>query len=539
MAGPAVMVNLVESPAERHRRIPKLPQNRFCDTLVEGLAGILVTQGYKRFNASDLEMPLQAKGLWPTNVPLNLLGPDEYLFSRSAGVNSNFFVFVQKIHDSVIILTTNPRTDPAASSMTREEVYIRREFKNGEPYQIAGNMAQEIGYLSSFKPVNDYRGQFHNHLGTAGVLYPKRQSLVFPVLFDDGMTYFLDFVRAAVLTHTDIVTWSPHNWLSGANDRARQTMSAIFDVLGIVFPTAVEISAPLESCKASGPHMLVIGTEDAMRFLHLEILAKRDPKIAINSCYRGMTLFDMLPIVKELRNQGQLIFGFPHPWNDSSIDLGFAKILRLESTGLISAVDTGQITLERAVEIAKDADFIGAFNPSLTNTQLDISNTALRTLIGNLISRLPGKLSLTTHAATVAIASELGKNATFDPDDHRILPLSTRSETYTGSGYSWGAGHTSIRFSPDILEFLAKSNRKLLPEEFIKTMLSGKAIMHPIFFASEENGFLKLVQGRSARNNTYRMMDKQLSDSQNTTYVNEFLRTVGEIGSDAFDIISG
>lgn len=539
MAGPHIITNPIQSPGERHGKIKKLPSSRFCDTLVEGLAGILVTQGYKKFGASDFEKPLVEKGLWPANVPLNLLEPDEYIFSRSINHVSNFFVFVKKTDSSVVVFTTNPRADPSAIAIPKDEAYIRREFKSGEPYQIAGNLVQEINFLSSLKPNNEYRGQFHNHLGTAGVLYPNRKSLLFPALFDDGMTYFLDFVRAAALTHADIVTWTPHNWLAGANERARQTMGALFEILGIAFPTGVEISCPLKKDKASGPHMVVIGEEEALRQVHIEILAKRDPKISINSCYKGMTLFDMLPIITDLRKQGKLIFGFPHPWNDSSIDLGLARILRLESTGLISAVDTGQIALDQAVDIARHADFIGAFNPTLTNTDLEISNTALKTLMHNLISRLPGKLSLTTHAANMAIALGLGVNQTYDPDDHRILPLSSRSETYTGSGYSWGAGHTNMRFSADVIDYIANQGRKMFPGEFVKSVILGKAILHVKVFAEENHGKLRINDRRKERNSIYERMDECLASSQNSTYVNEFLRTVGELGSDAFDIISG
>lgn len=513
----------------RHNKIKPLPKNPFTDKLIDELALGLNRVGYKHLMAQDFQTAVCSNGLWLPSKPLNLLGPDEHLFSRNCGSATRFFVFVKKTEDSVVVFFYNPMERPGAAIIPTDAVYRRNGYSMGNPTDIAKRVIEEIGIFASFKKDGRFRGQIHNHMGYSAVLYPGRNALDYPRLYDDGETYFLDFIRAAMLHHIDVLTWTPHNWVRGANERTYELMKAICEIVGMAMPKGVEISAPLKKDKASGPHMLVIGTDNALTIVQREILDRRDPNVIIGSCFKGMVLDDMLKILEPLRKSNQIIIGFPHPWNDSSINLGVGRMMRLESTGILSAVDTGQITLDHAIELLGAADFIGAFNPTLTNCGLDISNTALKLLVNDMIrGHVPGAKP-SANAVNLALPQRLGNNSTYDPDDHRTLPLSSWARDYDGTGFKWGGGHTAI---------LWETQRTPDAEGFIRAVKTGAAKLEAVIFQKLSGAIPKLVRVRTQKNNAHSEMDDKMSKRQNEGYVGDFLATVGKIGTDAFDIIS-
>jgi hypothetical protein len=521
------MGSVLVSPSDRHKEIKPLPKDGFKDWFIESLAANLHRMRFVRFNAGHFQDAVCKKGLWPANKPLNVLGPDEHLFRYSSYSNSSFFVFVKKTKDSVVVFFYNPMSGQNSAVLEPKNIYMRREFREGDVQNLSSEAANEIQIYSGFK--KETRMQLHNHMGYSSVLYSQRVRLDYPRLYDDGETYFLDFIRAAMLHHLDVVSWTPHNWKAGANERTYELMKEIFNTVGIIFPSAVEISAPLKSNKASGPHMLVVGTANAMKLIQNEILARRDPDVVINSCYRGMTLDDMLRIIEPLRRSGKAFLGFPHPWNDASIDIGSSRILRLESTGLLSAVDTGEITLERAVELLRSADFIGAFNPTLTECGLDISNTSLKTLVETIVNEnIPGA-KLTANAVNLAIAQKLGKNSTYDPDDHRVLPLSSKCNAYDGTGFLWGGGHTIMPVNPSIA---------MTEASFIRMIREGAIRFNAHVFRILDGGMPVLAPSRTHKGKPHKEMDRDMERKQNGNYVSDFLATLGKIGAEAFDIIS-
>lgn len=521
-----------------------LPPNAFLDSKLDELTARMATAGFKRLSAVDFQTAFERLG-YPKSTAVGVLEPDEYVFSRASDkATSNFFVFAKKTKDGLVVSYYNPASDRSAILLPYHEVYVRRVMSDNASANVEA-VVTEILQHASLKPGIEYRGQFHNHAGYFADVFTG----ALHHLTDDGESDIIDNIRAAAYHHLDVALWTPHNWLGALsfpdfNWQSYRFIRTACEVLGIVAPQALELSVPVAPGKPSGPHTLLVGDQTAMSTIQAQILSKRDPRVTIGSCYLGLSMDEIFSILDPLRSSKHLALGIPHPWSDSSIAIGGDRILRLESTGWLSAVDTGRITMDRALETIFKADWVAGMNVTLTTCDLSIDNPALAGYVTGLIARHVPYYVPSANTVGLALAAEVaakGRNTAFDPDAHRILPMSFMDSTYEATGFAWGMGHTRLAFSPALIAGLTQKGPKLPADAFAQALIDGHIRMGEVAFHLPNKDKMPVVpQARtviSGRRPVYEGINDALSAIQTKGYVGGFIETLANLGEGAFDIL--
>ena len=515
-------------------------KNTFVRTMFDSLSNGLYVRGFKRWGKRDIEDIVKKSRFWSGREKLNFLDSGEYLFNvgvdRESGEGkprSNFFVFVKKIEDRIVISFYNPRSDKNGLTLPKNEVFKRFEYSSGNVDDIVDRLLSEIETAMEFKNEFEYRAQLHGHIGGSGARDDYLSNIAEEIK-DDGESHPIDFLKTAAYFQTDILAWTAHNWINMQSKLPMyEIMLAIANGIGILFPPSTEITMPLKKNNPNGPHHIVmLGDMDAAEEIQENILSRRNEKVRLICCYEGLTLDGMYKILRPLRESGRAIVGIAHPFNYNHPDL------ELKSVGLFSAVDLKHLRFRTAINFATEADFIASFNPTLYEGEAEVKNKKMKKWIIENMNKL-GLDKINASSASLAIALAISKlrekigkfgNTSFDPDDHRVLPVTMwGNHNYEMGGNKWGMGHTKVILPPAFIAKLKRENRKMTEREFVKGVSEGSIKLESIIFWENRDGMSQIVRERSELSPPNKRLDGQMHELQNWRYVKKFLETAGEM----------
>ncbi|MDD5023288.1 MAG: hypothetical protein PHU63_03915, partial [Candidatus ainarchaeum sp.] len=445
---------------------------------------------------------------------------------------SNFFIFVKKSGEELIVSFYNPVQDATALQLPREMVYRRVKMKSGSPEKAVLELLEDIDRAMAFKKEFEYRAQLHGHLGGVEQEYDfiAAQSRR---IRDDGVAHPLDYIKTAAYFHTDVLAWTAHNWINeGDGFPMYRIMLAICRELGILFPPATEITVPIKKGSPNGPHHLVLaGDWGAAQTIQREILSKREDGVSLISCYLGMRIDDMYRVLDPLKERRRIITGIAHPCNYNS------DALQLKSIGMFSAVDLGHLTIATAMDFALHADFIASFNPTVSNAEMKLRDPKLKMWLEEAIRSRGVGSRVTANSANLAIAEVVrytresqGKagNTSFDPDDHRVLPVSFYGRNFgIMGGDIFGMGHTRVVLSEKVVERMRRDGRKLTEREFVSGVSDGSIKLEAQVFYEQINGKPEIVKARRDMPKERKELDSYRGRIQDAGYVKRFIETTG------------
>jgi|GEM_PF-6196730 len=500
---------------------PKMP---FGKKLAATLNEAMNERGFTRLTQPMVENALSERAVKEEDRP-RILSPNEAIFQRGnfgrGGIESNFNVFVKVEDKKLTICFYNPRDDYLASSLSPQEIHVKRVLERGNIEQLAMGIVAEAEMFAAQKSrrPGEYRAQIHVHTGW---------------LQDDGKSKLRDVVRQALYHHLDLLCLTPHNSFQMGE---MEKLKAIFDALGTVFLPGMELTAPIMwkdfdgTDKKNGPHLVVVMSNAYVgNYIHERITSKRKKNLRMASFFVSgeesqLTLDKMLEVLEPLRRQNMVLLGAAHPVNYND------RILPIFSVGMLSAVENhGELhTVEDARGLLKEMDFVGAFNPTISDEEMKIKNEELRGYLTHLLRNYnPKARLLTANNCNLALAkmlrSESGLGTTFDSDDHTTPPFD-----FEGGGENFSWGHTRMTIPPEKIIQLTKGERRLCGMEIIELLKEGRNVgLEAIVFREIAGGAASIVPERQVASEGNRMKMARLKSKQYTGYVKDLLHDAFE-----------
>jgi len=420
----------------------------FGEVLHDSIGKALLDKGFRGVDSRDI-----VATLGPTHKQGRPIIGGERIYNL--GLNkgrprSNFFVFTQLSTDKefVRVLMADPACDQESYNYAHGQMYFRQEIRSGDPEAIASQIAQKSEQLASKKSETERRMQIHLH---------TRYDFEGQKLFDDGVSGLADIVRRAALHNTDVLVFTPHNSI---DMHIFALLERICQSFGMRAVLGLELTVPLTRKHVNGPHhLLMLANEDAAEEVWRRLLLKKDSKLNMPSYFRsanGNLLIDEIyKMLEPLRKSGLAAFGAAHPFNYNS------NSLPIKAVGLLSAADTGQISLMEARAHARELDFLEGWNRSLSPDIMAFESNELFNWISGLVhnfvytndrlvgaGQMRGEFSLaqimSANICNIALALWNEKfhkgQTTYGSDDHRTLPLTWRYQTggdYFNAGFSF------------------------------------------------------------------------------------------------------
>ena len=470
--------------------------------------------GFAAVDAKKMEEDLRGKKLWKEGGALPIVEGGELIFNRGisakpgkgtrANGKSNFYVFVREKADSVEIFYSNPEPKKG------EDRIIHRVFITGNYASMAGKYAMEILAKSQRKPLNDYWADTHGHWGYVGEK---------PVQ-DDGVCRFQDRIRTMMLYHLDYDMTSPHN---SFETMLYRLVHRIGKHTGMVKVPATELTLSTEP--PNGPHAVIwMDGERTANDVRREILSQREP-LEMISCFSGMKMDAMFRKLAPLRKEGKLAVGIAHPVNYSG------RRLPLFEIGLVTAAEDGSISVDKMVEVALQCDAAACWNPSLDGKgPVPIEDGRLRNRLWGLINAHGVGKSWRANPLNMAFAMEMqkhGLHTTYDPDDHRVLPIVGRPGDYLAGGDALGMGRTVITLTPSQFSEMREKGRKPWPSELIPWIVKREVRMEGKAFTKMHHGDLIIDPAAAAMPKEKKKLDRILRKHQGRRYVKWALHDIG------------
>ncbi len=330
----------------------------------------------------------------------------------------------------------------------------------GDEVGQAQRFANELLEYSQKKPQNEYRKVSHGHWGTIGKKWVM-----------DDVSRFQDVIRTMMLYHIDYDATSPHN---SFEENVFNQISGIEDALGIMKIPALELTAAFPPNGPNGPHLLLWMADNmTARAVKREILDYRE-NLKMMSYFSGMTIWQMLPVIRKHRDAGRLALGIAHPVNFRSASLPIYEI------GLLSAVEGGKISLGTVEQIVAMSDSVGAWNPSIYagKEEISVNDSRLKAYMKDILKKHVGISRLMANPINYSFAEEMVERHNvythFDPDDHKTLPMN-----YECGGDKMGMGFTKIMVPSDIYNSLESRPSS---KELIKLIHQRRVVMQSVQF---------------------------------------------------------
>jgi hypothetical protein len=379
------------------------------------------------------------------------------ILNRSRGAESNFFVFIRtKKKDELEIFFSNPLFDP---KVKKENLIVKRIIKENE--DLENKFLFTIILIkehSKIKPVDEYWGNLHSHIGT---IHGER-------VWDDGITEDRNWLLQSLLWHHDFHALTSHNWPH--NEERLSFLKNHCDAANITFIPGWENTTTIHD-RVKSPHILVLcdSIETAMQAKY-EFLSKKleDNKgEAITPILSGVPgpIQRHLSYLKHLHNSGKAALFIAHP---SSQNQGI-DILDPELRKYISDAEGYDI-------LFNFADGVEQFNFK----ELDSKEVSLLYIMRMIENELGIRFYKLNHMAinyyVGEIAKKYGLYVLANQDDHYQPSI----ESGLLSDYSFG--HNKLILSIATYEYFKKQKRKFNSSEFVK------AIIHKKFIFEDEKG---------------------------------------------------
>ncbi len=430
----------------------------------------------------------------------NLIEKGEMVFNRGEGAKSNFFVYVKEEKDKIIVYYTNPDPRKKAAILSKDRIYIKRVFKEGDPKRFVQAVGKGILVRSSLKKENAYRKISHGHWDQE-VFYDKDG------IRDDGSGKVKDIIRKMMFWNIDIDATTPHNSFQRNKIEA---IERIEKELGIVKVPGLELTMPIKELKPNGPHMLIwMADYEVGEEIKKAILDKRED-LEMISLFTGMQMGEMFEILKPYIDKGRITLGVPHAVNQHD------PSLKIHAVGLMTAVEKGAMRIEDAERIIGNyCSSVGCWNATLKDDELKVGGELKNYLDGMRKKQKLGK-KLTANVGNFALSQEfkLLKHTFFDPDDHRVRPMD-----YDCSGDLWGHGATVVYLGKEKMNMLRNEKRKPTSAELVGWLKNNELIMHGIVYGVMENGVLRIARARKETTEVEKEQKKRLEEKNYSAYV--------------------
>jgi hypothetical protein len=465
------------------------PNRKFGEVLIDTIGQALLDKGFLGVDSRGI-----VSALGPTHKQGRPIIEGERIYNL--GLNrrrrrSNFFVFTKVSHNKefVRVLMADPACDQRSYGFTQDQMYFRQEIKNGDPETIARGIAEKAEQLALKKKRIERRMQVHIH---------SRYDFAGEKLFDDGVSGLADIVRRAALHNTDVLVFTPHNYI---DPRAFAIFEQVCSLFGMTAVIGVEVTAPLTRNHVNGPHhLLMIGNPEAAREVWTKLLLQRDNQLNMQSYFRSadgnLLIDDIYRILEPLREEGLVAIGAAHPFNYNS------NALPIKAVGLLSAADTGQISPIEAREHSKQLDFLEGWNRSLSPDIMQFENSELFNWISGLVhqfvytndnltgaAQMREQFSLhqimSANVCNIALAFWMEEHykgqTTYGSDDHRTNPLTWRYQVggdYFNAGFSFFNSEKKLT-AEQIVRMIAARTLGLSSQIYAGTTSKGIQIVDP------------------------------------------------------------
>lgn len=496
---------------------------------------IVFEAGFKLVNEKEIKEKLVAAGLWGKGRMLPVVRDDEFVFNRGIGsCKSNFFVFTKSDSGGVTVYFSNPA---APANARRDELYVRFRFTGGDEGEAAENAVAKVLEYAAKKPEDEYRAVTHQHWGFVEAVR----------VMDDGVSKFEDVLRMMMLCHMDLDMSTPHNALEtrldailvkrlGIRHDFIKFLQIIEEGLGIVKVPGTELTMALKANDPNGPHVCVwLGGKEAMGVFAEEILAKRDPKLQMQSYFTGMGFADMRTVLYKLMRLEMAAVGIAHPINYNSPSLPVLDV------GLVSSSVRGGLPLDYALEFARECQAVGCWNPTMDGSVMPTRGKDWRGLRPKLLEWLDSHNANTQkedywvrHDANtlgMAFAEYMrrvyGLGTMFDGDCHVARPIIDEAGQYNAGGDIMNMGHTVVVLGDEPKAELARKDRKPTPEELVRWLVGGRARMDAVVHTVHGQGGLDMGPSRLAVPAGQRDTSRMLEALKMQAYAGEILGDLG------------
>jgi len=386
-----------------------------------------------------------------------LMGEDLLILNRSKGAESNFFVFVRsKNKDEIEIFFSNPSLNP---NIKRDKLIIREKIKESKDVDNRFKFLEaEIDTYSQLKPINEYWGNLHSHIGT---INGER-------VWDDGITDSRNWLLQSLLWHHDFHALTSHNWPH--NEERLTFLKQHCDAANITFIPGWENTTTIQD-RVKSPHILVLcdSIETAMQAKY-EFLSKKleDNKgEAVTPILSGVPgpIQRHLSYLKHLRNSGKAALFIAHP---SSQNQG---------------IDILDPELRKYISDAEDYDILFNFADGVEQfnfKELDSKEVSLLYIMRMIENELGIRFNRLNHMAINYYIGEIAKK-------HGLYVLANQDDHYQPSIESgllsdYSYGYNKLILSIAAFEYFKKQKRKFISSEFVK------AIIHKKFIFEDEKG---------------------------------------------------
>jgi hypothetical protein len=485
----------------------------FQDRLVRELEAKFSERGFIKTNTARILSVMEEKGY--RGQPL--VYPNESIFALNLNnARPLFFVFVKKEErgDSVTVLASNPREDSSGSGLSRERQYFRRTYSSGTPEKVAQAVISEISELAQHKKLHRMQAHFH-----------ARQMLDGTVAFDDGYSNMADIIRRAILHHVDVFAYTPHNSFAIGN---YQWTEFVLREFGMAAPLSSEMTMPILPDHPNGPHHIVMAAgKRAADEIRMKIFNRRERSLMMPSYFLGMTMDQMYSVLSPLQKAHQVIVGAAHPVNHSE------RSIPVNGIGLFSAVQSGHLTYELALDHAKRLDFMECWNDSIYMGEMSFPSKEFKSRMRNLqlyhSARLgiPDDLRLSANLCNLLVAAELeakfGLGISYGTDAHTEASL---DRSYSVGGDHFSRGWTTI----EVPEARLLEERRISAGEFVSGVSKKEMKMGAVMFTEVSDGLIHMVGERTSRPPE---LDGEISKQSR----NQYARYVHDLVSDFFGFL--
>ncbi|MFA6530594.1 MAG: hypothetical protein WCT31_02600 [Candidatus Micrarchaeia archaeon] len=471
----------------------------------------MVKRGFGIITANEVDDAAKKAG-WGGGKT-GIVKDNETIFNLGLGKSrSNFFVFMKETSDGIEIFYSSPRSDDAALLFTHDDLYLKRKIMatGTDRTTEIKKVIDEVIDVSDAKFVEDLRMQTHHH-GT----YLFDRHFEHTKLPDDASSNIADIIRKAMLYHTDVWNFTPHNT---SNKKIHQILDGVVNVLGITYVPGTELTGTLEKDGINGPHIVMMfdgyGKGTAEEQIWKKVIARMH-QFNMVSYFRGLSFERMDKIMQMLRNEGKLVIGFAHTVNCNT------KTLPILAVGLLSAVETGAYDLKTALQLLKYSDAVAAYNPTLCDEDMAgmIHSDELKGWLYARIAEYGLGTKLTANACNLAVAQYAEKvlkmGSFYESDEHTCTPL----DAYSTGADGFAKGFTRILLKPELAKKWLESGKKLTVKELIEWVGTREAMLHAKVFYEVVDGEVKLAKARTEDTRYSEFERKKLVVRQQIEYV--------------------
>ncbi|MFP3950134.1 MAG: hypothetical protein ACLFUZ_03540 [Candidatus Micrarchaeia archaeon] len=447
-----------------HKEIKKIQKNGTSNE--ETLEEKLVDAGWGVIVGSmKVQKRLEEEGIKATYNPL-VAYRNEIILNRAKDFSgSNFFVYIKFTNFKTTAFFTDPSAGEGGRALTKKKLMRKRSVYRGKS-KWAEKTALELLRVSRRKPDDAFYACIHGHWGENHGR-------------DDGISPRKDVIRQLILWHYDVDATGYHNWIDGnvMADIARTEKS-----LGMLKVLSTEFTYRFRTSTCdNGPHLnLWFADEETAGDFQRRFLkgkARKMPGLAPSQDKE-----DVLAYIRRKRQEKKMALGVAHP--SCLLNLGGRRL----PVGLINMLnlknEDGKYYKWASIVsfIQRNADGIGAFNPTVGGIEVQFRNPKVQKQMEELVTELVpryigGEANLDENNINMALAlfarHTKDKFAYFDHDIHNYA--STKYYLRAVSPLSYG--RTVFHFDRESFSLLEK--RGGLSSEDVIRIMRGRGIYSP------------------------------------------------------------